>query len=233
MSLMRSRAARLTLLLACLAGAVIAAVTTGVFSRSSTVEAPVSACLSPDRPEVSRVAPSALGPLRESVARVLPERLGRLYEEGTVDSANAFNDNVPLPPTVSPTERRPGGYEVRWWAPNGDDVVADVFVFPSAREAQRFLGQAASTHCRLRSRAAGAPFPPDSRNLTWVNPDNVTEADVYLLRGARVYRVADVPANQRGHSPDRSITHAFATVDTLACLLPAAHCSPQRPTVPV
>jgi hypothetical protein len=31
---------------------------------------------------------------------------------------------------VSCTASRPAGYEMRWWAPNRDDIVADVFLQP-------------------------------------------------------------------------------------------------------
>jgi len=224
---------RLFVLMACLAGLLTYVLKADVFTGSSGVEAPLNACLSPDRPEVKAVAPEALGPLRDSVVRVLPERFGRLYEEGTIKSANAFSDNSPLAPPVSPTEPRPGGYEMRWWAPSGDDIVADVFLFANGDAARRFFRQAASGRCRLRSHAAATPLPPQARNLTWINPNHAAEADVYLLRGLRVYRIVDVPPNQRrGPSPNTAIARALLTIDTLACLLPGARCTHQRATVP-
>lgn len=224
--------ARLVALLAVLGGLAAYLLLTHVLSSgSSSPLSALSACLPRHRPQVERVAPRALGPLREAVVRVLPERLGRLYEEGTIESANAFNDDFPLPPPVSATQARPGGYEMRWWAPNGDDIVADVFVFASAGEAGRFLREASGTGCRLHAHAREAPLPPRSHNLTWLNPEHVTEADLYLRRGSRVYRVADVPPAQRGRlASRRAIAHAFLTIDTLACLLPHASCSEsQRP----
>jgi hypothetical protein len=221
--------------LAALAGVLAYALATHVLSgRSSSRPTALSACRAAGRPQVERVAPAALGRLRESIVRVLPQRLGRLYEEGTIESANAFRDGLPLPPPVSFTAPRPGGYEMRWWAPNGDDIVADVFQFASASEANGFLALATSTRCRLHARARQAPLPPDSHNLTWLNPDYALEADVYLRRGARVYRVVDVPPSRRGVlAGTAAITRAFLTVDTLACLLPQVRCTPLRPTVPV
>jgi hypothetical protein len=178
-------------------------------------------------PEVEQVAPGAVGGLREAVARVLPQRVGRLYEEGTVRAGVAWTDEEPSPPATSPRARRPGGYEMRWWAPNGDDVVADVLVFASPARAQRFLALASSSRCRDQAAHGAALRPPLAHNLSWLNPDGAVQADVFVARGARVYRVADAPA---GSSPEQvrnsgGLGRAFATIDVLACLLPSAHCT--------
>ena len=115
-------------LLTCLAAAAAIAATR---SHSSPRQS-ASRCIGATSvPEVKRVAPNEIGGLREDVARALPQRVGRLYEEGTVRSAVAWSDEDPAPPATSPHARRPAGYEMRWWAPNGDDVVADVLVFAS------------------------------------------------------------------------------------------------------
>jgi hypothetical protein len=185
-------------------------------------------------PEVVHVTPSQLGDMREEVARVLPERVGRLYEEGTVRASAAWSDEDPSPPATSPTASRPAGYEMRWWAPNGDDVVADVLVFASPSRARRFLVLASSTRCREHAVGAATTRPPLARNLSWLNPDGALQADMFMVRGARVYRVADAPA---GGSPEEvrssgGLRHAFATIDVLACLLPSAHCVPLQKGVP-
>jgi hypothetical protein len=183
-------------------------------------------CLGRGSPEVRLVSAATLSPLRASVARVLPQRVGRLYEEGTVTAGVAFSDDSPSPPAVSPTARRPGGYEMRWWAPNGDDVVADVFVFSGPHAAQHFLELASGARCRHSGRIGSAAHPPLARNLAWVNPDGFGQADVYLSRGDRVYRIADVPAGQRGtRGPSETLGRALQAVDALACLLPHAHCT--------
>jgi hypothetical protein len=183
------------------------------------------ACANALAPPVREVPPQQLGPLREAVARVLPERLGRLYEEGTVASLDAWRDDDPAAPAVLRTAPRPAAYEMRWWAPNNDDVVADVFVFSTAERAARFAAQAAGGRCRERAHAAAAVGLPLARNLTWVNPDAFAEADVYVQRGARVYRIADVPAGQTpGTSARLDMSRTLITIDTLACLLPQAHC---------
>ena len=194
-----------------------------------------SACVaSSGVPEVRHVTAAELGGLREEVARVLPQRVGRLYEEGTVRSRAAWSDEEPAPPAASPAAPRPGGYEMRWWAPNGDDVVADVLVFSSRQTARRFLVLASSTRCRNTAVRSATARPPLARNLSWLNPDGALQADVFVIRGARVYRVADAPA---GSSPEEvrssgGLRHAFATIDVLACLLPSAHCVPIQSGVP-
>ena len=93
------------------------------------------------------MAAQELSGLRASVVRVLPQRVGRLYEEGTIAGSSVWTDANPSGPTVSPTARRPGGYEMRWWAPNGDDLVADVLVFANPATAARFMEQAAGARC--------------------------------------------------------------------------------------
>jgi hypothetical protein len=234
-ALVRSREGlRLALLLCVLAGVGTYALVTRVFDSSSSSSATISsACLEGRKPKVQNVSPQVLGALRESVARVLPERFGRLYEEGTVESANAWNDDSPVGPPVSVTQPRSGGYEMRWWAPGGDDIAADAFQFKSADEAQTFAARATSSYCRPTGQARGAPRPSGARNLTWINPDNAREVDIYVTRGTRVYRVVDVPSGQlHGRATTRALTHALITVDSLACLLPEANCArQQRPSV--
>jgi hypothetical protein len=158
---------------------------------------------------------------------VLPQRVGRLYEEGTIVAASAWTDEEPSPPPVSARTGRPAGYEMRWWAPNGDDIVADVLVFENPRSAERFAELAASPHCHPNAHHGPAPQPPHGRNLSWRNPDGVVQADIFMVRGSRVYRIADAPAGKRLADLARAdgLTQTFFTIDTLACLLPGAHCT--------
>jgi len=189
-----------------------------------------SSCFGAGTPEVARVHAHSLDALRASVLRVLPQRVGRLYEEGTAIAANVLSDQEPAPPPVSASALRPAGYEMRWVAPNGDDVVATALSFASASEAHRFLVLATSPRCRVHGAQASASRPPLARNLVWVNPGGVPEADVYLLRGDRVYRVGDVPARRREGAATTART--LFTIDALACLLPGAHCSQTSHSVP-
>ena len=192
-----------------------------------------SACTGQGAPQVASIKPQELGELRASVARVLPERVGRLYEEGTIVGSSVWTDAAPAGPPVSRTAPRPPGYEMRWWAPNGDDLVADVLVFASPRAAALFLTRAAAPRCGHGSLSAGAGRPPQARNLAWINPDGVAEADVYLARGRRVYRVADAPAGQgTGVPAPGRLSRALRTVDTLACLLQGANCTSASSGVP-
>ena len=225
----RRHAGRLAALLAVLAALVLFLTLHGPLQRSSGSTTTVASAPCEGQrgaPQVRPVEPRQQSALRDAVARVVPERVARLYEEGSVQSRSAWTDEEPAPPPVSPTAPRPGGYEMRWWAPNGDDVVADVFTFADASLAQRFLGMASSTRCRSKASTSVPAAPPQAVNLTWLNPDDAAQADVFLRDGARVYRVADAPAGQHGGEIRAgSLTHAFLTVDALACLLPGAHCS--------
>jgi hypothetical protein len=164
---------------------------------------------------------------------VLPERVGHLYEEGTVSGSSFWSDDSPSGPTVSARARREAGYEMRWWAPNGDDVVADVLLFASSGQAAEFLRRAAAGRCGHSLLSGPADRPAQGRNLAWLNPDGVAEADVYLQRGRRVYRVGDVPAGQQQRPlPAVRLRRALTGVDTLACLLPGAHCEGESRGVP-
>jgi len=224
------RLTALLALLACVFGLLVYLVSGGS-SRSDTS---ASSCPSASSPEVVSVNPSALGPLRASVARVLPGRIGRLYEEGPVVSGAAWSDDLPLAPALSPTALRPASYEMRWWSPNRDDIVADVFVFADAATAQRFSERALSTRCRRSGSEAPSGHLAQAGNLTWSNPEGFVQADVYLTRGNRVYRVAAVPAVAKGHSLSaRRLGRAFYTIDALACLIPQAGCGLANRSSPI
>jgi hypothetical protein len=218
-------------LLTCLTVATVIALTRSDSSHRQSASTCIGAVAVP---EVARVSADEVGGLREDVSRALPQRVGRLYEEGTVRATVAWSDEEPAPPAISPSARRPAGYEMRWWAPNGDDVVADVLVFSSQDRARRYLALASSVRCHDHA-ARGLPVhPPLARNLSWLNPDGALQADVFFARGTRVYRLTDAPA---GSSPEDvrnsgGLNHAFATIDVLACLLPSAHCVPAPAEVP-
>ena len=220
-------AARLGLLLAVLAGLVVFLVLPG----SSAPKRTAVACRT-SFPEVRGVSAAQLGDLREAVSRVLPQRAGRLYEEGAVTARVAWSDEQPSAPAVSPTAQRPGGYEMRWNAPNGIDIVGDVLVFSTPERAQRFLAIASSKVCHGASTQLAAPRPPGGRNLAWVNPDGLVQADLFMARGTHVYRVAEaLSASPTVHSPREAVrpseglARVFATINVLACLLPAANCT--------
>jgi hypothetical protein len=219
-----SQRIRLALLLSCcLALALwLAAARTGALSHAT---ARVPLCPGADAPHVVQVSAAELGELRASVARALPDRIGRLYEEGAVDGFDFWSDDSPSPPPTIAATPRSGGYELRWWAPNRDDVVADVLLFDTPAHAREFLLRAASPGCRPAARAANARWPSGARNLRWINPDGFAQADTMFARGARVYRVAIVQTGRAARTPTPvDLRRAFRFIDTLACLLPAAAC---------
>ncbi|MHB8242938.1 MAG: hypothetical protein ACYDHN_13235 [Solirubrobacteraceae bacterium] len=106
-----------------------------------------------------------------------------------------------------------------------DDVVADVFELADAAHAQGFFEDAASVRCRRQARAPVSSSPPGSRDLIWLNPDNATQYDVFLRRGALVYRIAEVRI--RALAPKLEERVMLARVNRLACGLPHAGCSNQ------
>lgn len=193
-----------------------------------------ASCRQEHVPAVGKVRAAALGALRSSVSHVLPDRVGRLYEEGTAEAGYVWSDDLPAPPPVSPARLRPDGYEMRWLTPNGDEIVADAFVFATTRLAHQFLQRATDAHCRLQGSLEPALHPPLARNLAWVNPHHVYQADVYLARGRRVYRVGDIPDPRHASqlTAGRSLAGAFLGVDELACLLPGARCAKRSSSVP-
>jgi hypothetical protein len=218
-----SQRIRLSLLLAC-AGVLalwLAAARTGALGHA-TASAP---CPLTGAPRVVQVTAAELGGLRAGVARAMPDRIGRLYEEGTVEGANLWSDGLPSPPPAIATALRPGGYEMRWWAPTRDDIAADVLLFDDPAHAREFLVRAASPGCRAAAGATHARWPSGARNLRWVNPEGLVQADVMFARGPRVYRVAVVQSGRAARTPTPGdLRRAFRAVDTLACLLPAAAC---------
>ncbi len=221
----RGRALRLGVLLG-----VLAALVAFLLVHGSSSNRPLAACApGTGAPAVRQVPPAALTRLRNDVARVVPQRIARLYEEGTVSASSAWTDEEPAPPAVSPSALRPAAYEMRWWTPDGDDLVADEFVFANAAAAHRYVSLASSPHCRSRSERRTASAPPHGLNLSWLNPERVAQADVFFARGPRVFRLADVPAGQHGGEIRAgSLTRAFALIDALGCLLPGSRCLPEH-----
>jgi hypothetical protein len=183
-------------------------------------------CPAGDAPSVETIPRARLLGLREGLRRIVffDNGLGP-YEQGLVASSSAWSDSEPGTHGSQPlSPRDPGGYEMRWWMPNGDDVVADVMVFAETSQAGDFLIRASSSRCRPAGAAFAASFPPGGRNLEWRNPDGFAQEDVYLLRGRRVYRVAVVKAGAASSITTGARREAFSLVNGLACALPEAAC---------
>lgn len=165
--------------------------------------------------------------LRDGLLRVFAVTGGSGYTGGVISPEDMWSDNSPLGASASRMRhgRWPAGYEVRWWT-RYYDLVADVLVFRALHQALAFFKQAASTDCHRDGAQQSAPWPPQARNLAWVNPDRARQNDVFLLRGRRVYRVAAVRLNDapREIAPAQRRTGA-KLVDLLACVLPGADCA--------
>jgi hypothetical protein len=220
-------------LLATLLAALGYLLASGALSSDGSGSSSASACPQSRVPSVVKLEPAQLSPLRARVAAVVPARLARLYEEGSVEGASFFDDAEPTGPTVSPGARREGGYEMRWRASSGAAIVADVLVFADVSAAQRFAALAASPGCRRQASGGSTARPAGARNLTWVNPDGVTQGDVVFARGRRVYRVGEVPPGASSHPLGEVQLHdIFVVVDTLSCLISEARCTATSRALP-
>lgn len=165
--------------------------------------------------------------LRDGLLRAFAVTRGRGYSGGVIAPEDMWSDNLPLGARASRLAggRWPAGYEVRWWT-RYYDLAADVLVFGTPHRALAFFRQAASTDCHRDGAQQRAPWPPEARNLAWLNPDHAAQNDVFLLRGRRVYRVAAVRLDDAPEETARVQRRIGAKLaDTLACVLPGADCA--------
>jgi hypothetical protein len=177
-------------------------------------------------PSVTGVSRGRLAGLRRDIRRVVSfERGLRPYELGLSNSISAWSDAEPGTSSVLPRgSSNQGGYEMRWWMRNRDDLVANAWVFADTDQAHDFFKQASSTKCRTASTAVAASFPPGGRDLEWRNPEGFVQEDLFLLRGRRVYRVSVVVAGAGGSATTADRKAAFFLVNDRACALPDAGC---------
>jgi hypothetical protein len=147
------------------------------------------------------------------------------YEQGMVGPLLAWTDEEPsMRPLADYEGRVPAGYEIRWWAPTGHNVVADLMLFEDAQSARDFVDRAASTRCREKATAAAASSPAGGRNLEWRNPYGFMQQDLFLARGARVYRLSVVPPGDNGMPTEERREEGFRLVNALgAALLSDGH----------
>jgi hypothetical protein len=228
-----STRARLPLLLACLAAAIMALLSTrtNVFSRASASPEGTRYPCRGAEPPLARASVDEIKQLRASVLAVVGPLAKSRYQWGAVSPEVVWSDD-------SPTRLSAGGledgkflasFEMRVWANDPRlrledvDTVADVFLFANGVDARRFFKAAASEHCHRYGSARPAEQPPQARDLIWDNPDGVIQQDVFLLRGSRVYRVSDVPRGGGGYST-ATWPGGIATMNRLACALPDAKC---------
>jgi hypothetical protein len=128
-------------------------------------------------------------------------------------------------PTRAADGTWPAAYEIRQWSSEGDNVASDAFEFAGHAQAARFFDAASAARWHRTGASSTAVEPAQAKVLTWVNPDAAQQADVLLLRGARVYRVAVVRgARLRRLSTAMTTKVNVATASRLACELPEAGC---------
>ncbi len=225
---------RLAVLLVLLGLSILAALgtRTGLFNPTGGTKEALGyfakGCPGHEAPEVTSTSSAHLAKLSDILSRLIGTKYGQPYEQGIATSDRVWSDNSPMPlsSTGKSAMHPPAGYEIRWWVRRRNDIVADVFEFATAAQAQDFLMRATNTRCRHDGVTRRAPFPQHAYNFLWINPDNATEQDVFLASGRRVYRVVDVRATQPRPIRSRRFEQEIGTLtaDILACKLPGANC---------
>ncbi len=165
--------------------------------------------------------------LHRAPLAVFEDSGGSRYAAGIATPEDMWSDDLPLRVRSSRSADGlwPAGYEIRWWT-RDYNVAADALMFAESREAREFFGEAASTYCHRAGVVWLALSPQRASNLTWVNPDDARQSDVFLLRGRRVYRVVAVRLQGAPAETAQAERRAGARfTDTLACALPGAGCT--------
>ncbi|HWJ51248.1 MAG TPA: hypothetical protein VNR42_09520 [Solirubrobacteraceae bacterium] len=229
-----STRARLPLLLACLAAAIVALLSmrTSVFSGASAGSEGARYPCRGAEPPLARGSVDEIKQLRASVLAVVGPLAESRYQWGAVPPEVVWSDGSPSRFSASGLVdgKFLASFEMRVWAKApalrlaNVDTVADVFLFTNPGDARRFFEAASNTHCHRDGVPRAVAQPPGGRDLIWDNPDGVTQQDVFLLSGSRVYRVSDVPRGGGGYSTATK-PGGIATVNRLACALPEARCS--------
>lgn len=138
------------------------------------------------------------------------------YEEGFVGIAAAFSDQEPTMQPISTSDQGvEAGYEIRWWTPTRHDVLADVWLFEDADSAGDFIDQATNLRCREGARKTMAAVPEGGVDFEWRNPYGFMQQDLFLSRGARVYRLSVVVPGAPDHPVSRVRHEGFDLVNAL------------------
>jgi len=223
-----SRRTRLSLLLACLGLASLGLITSrsSIFSSANGESQTAHWCVPSRLPELATVDLDHLARLRAALLPVMEPIGRRRYAWGTIGPENMWSDNAPqkIASAQAGAGRWLAGFEMRTWAPGGDDIAASVLEFTTPEEAGGFFEQATGTRCHQAGKATTALSPPQARNLVWINPDGPTEEDVFLRRGPRVYRLADVRGRSKVDSALSEERAGLSIVDRMACSIPDAGC---------
>ncbi len=218
---------RIVVLLGVLVGLSAYALTTktdllGGDSGSATAET----CPINRQPSLPNVDSDELTALRSRALAAFPTHHLDPYEEGPVDLSVAWTDAEPGRSGV-PGGGGPSGFELRWWAPSGDDIGVDVWRLSSAEAASKFIGEAARGECRTEALSRPSSHPPGTHNLQWRNPDGYFQQDAFLSRGRTAYRVVIVRPGSESRPSIFARLRAFRIVDELAGGIPGAGWSPE------
>jgi hypothetical protein len=228
LALLADRRVRLTLLFAVLASLTFHLVSSRSGLLGSAAGERAADCPSTGPPSPASVSRAELSGLREDLRSVVAGSGADVYEQGVVDSGYMWTDSLPgTGASLPPGPNLPGAYEMRWWLPDRNDVVADVLVFDSDEQAQDFFERASSPRCRTQADGIDAASPAGGRNLVWRNPDRFAEEDLFLQRGRRVYRVGTVLAGISRKVTFIGRVAGFLLVNELGCALPGADCHQQ------
>jgi hypothetical protein len=211
---------------------------TSLLQAGSSSKEPTAWCIPAGLPAPAVVNLNGLQRLRRDLLTVIAPLGSPRYAYGTIDTGSLWSENLPELPGRSRSLLGlwPASYEMRVWVANRadggrDDVVAAVLEFTTAAQARRVFDEAAGANCHRAALVQQAPRPRGARNLAWINPDDVAQEDVLLLRGSRLYRVDDVQPQRVAERPSNRVSApGFSIVDRLACGLPEAGCSPSSPS---
>jgi hypothetical protein len=148
--------------------------------------------------------------------------------EGSQDPMAAWSDQYPSDASPHDPFLVPAlaGYEIRWWSRENIHEGADLFVFPSARDAARYVRQATLPRCR----PGGGIFHPiaeprGAASVIWDNPLGYLQADVLFSRGNRAYRISVVPNGPANRLPSSvNASRLLEAPQQIACQLSAAMC---------
>ncbi len=179
-------------------------------------------CPPPGLPQTVAIDRAELSELYVGLSAVVARPAAARQMEGIAATEDMWSDGFPRElEGEAGNGPWPGAYEIR--APTRRYlVVADGLIFANRRVARAFFELAASPRCHRKALREPTVYLSGARNLAWINPDEVEQNDVFLLRGARVYRVADVRGLQTERLPLRV---EAAIVDRFACRLPDARCA--------
>jgi hypothetical protein len=219
---------RLSLLLACLGLVVLLAL--GRWSHPGAATPRVTSACDAYRSAAATVRIGGLLALRAGLLAVMP-RAAQIRPGGVVTPAIVQSGGEPERVRASrqPGGLWPGGVELRRSSRASDFLVADALRFETAEEARRYLHEMETPACNAPGIASQAARPQSARNrVSYAFPGYVTYS-IYLVRGPVFYRIVDDRPRPAGTLRSRvELRAGLATVDAMACALPATGCSPSR-----